>query len=112
MNKEISKEDIENRIFTIRGLQLMLDSDLAEMYQVETKTLNRALKQDLAKYNAQYEPIEIETFVDAHDRFLLIDETELLHIGASLKDLGKKWFAFSKMNAEAGKMIAKLSDLA
>ncbi|WP_234108938.1 ORF6N domain-containing protein [Chryseobacterium sp. R2A-55] len=80
--------------------------------KILTKQINNTLKQDLAKYNAQYEPIEIETFVDAHDRFLLIDEAELLHIGASLKDLGKKWFAFSKMNAEAGKMIAKLNDLA
>ena len=46
----------------------------------------------------KYEPIILKDFSDSHDRFLIIDETELYHIGASLKDLGKKWFAFSKMD--------------
>ncbi len=53
---------------------------------------------DLAKHNEQYPTIEIKMLKTAHDRFLILDEKELFHIGASLKDLGKKWFAFSKIN--------------
>ena len=63
-----------------------------------TKSISKQFSLDLAKFNAQYEPIIIEEFRDAHDRFLIIDDKELYHIGASLKDLGKKWFAFSKMD--------------
>jgi hypothetical protein len=62
----------------------------------------------LKKYNAQYPKIEIEAFTKAHDRFLIIDETTVYHFGASLKDLGKKWFAFSKMEMQAMGMIANL----
>lgn len=70
-----------------------------------TKTISKQLKLDAQKHNAQYEPITVEEFTAAHDRFLIIDETELYHIGASLKDLGKKWFAFSKMNTQTLEMI-------
>jgi len=63
-----------------------------------TKKISKQLSLDIDKFNAQYEPIEIETFKDAHDRFLILDEKEVYHFGASLKDLGKKWFAFSKMD--------------
>lgn len=73
-----------------------------------TKTISKTLKQDLKKHNAQYPEIEIEEFTKAHDRFLIIDETIVYHIGASLKDLGKKWFAFSKMKMEAMEMITNL----
>ena len=52
---------------------------------------------DNLSHNAQYAPIEIKPFNKAHDRFLIIDD-KVYHIGASLKDLGKKWFAFSLMN--------------
>lgn len=78
---------------------------------IYTKSINNQLQLDLQRYNSQYPPISIHTFVHAHDRFLIIDGTELYHIGASLKDLGKKWFAFSKMNAEAGKMLNLLCNL-
>ncbi len=73
-----------------------------------TKTISKALAADLKKYNAQYEPIEIREFSLSHDRFLLIDGHELFHIGASLKDLGKKWFAFSRMDIDTLEMIEKL----
>ncbi len=53
----------------------------------------------------------IKKFTKAHDRFLIIDENTVYHFGASLKDLGKKWFAFSKMNMEAMEMIANLPAL-
>lgn len=60
--------------------------------------ISDALKLDLQKHNNQYPPIEIEKYTKAHDRFLIIDDTDVYHIGASLKDLGKKLFAFSKLN--------------
>ncbi|MCL2414862.1 MAG: virulence RhuM family protein [Bacteroidales bacterium] len=65
--------------------------------KILTANFNQILKQDLSKHNAQYSPIKIEKFTKSHDRFLIIDDTQVYHIGASLKDLGKKWFAFSKM---------------
>jgi len=52
----------------------------------------------------------VECFADAHDRFLIVDEHEVYHIGASLKDLGKKWFAFSKFEAGAFEMLGKLRE--
>lgn len=61
---------------------------------IYTHTISRELRLDLQKYNSQYEPIDIQTYRRAHDRFLIIDE-EVYHLGASLKDLGKKLFAFS-----------------
>jgi phage regulator Rha-like protein len=63
---------------------------------IYTQSISKQLTLDLDKHNAQYPPIEIHTFKDAHDRFLILDERDIYHIGASLKDLGKKWFAFSK----------------
>jgi hypothetical protein len=64
---------------------------------IYTKTLGKQLKLDLKKHHSQYPEIKVVEFKEAHDRFLILDETELYHFGASLKDLGKKWFAFSKM---------------
>ncbi|OVE54813.1 ORF6N domain-containing protein [Chryseobacterium mucoviscidosis] len=72
---------------------------------IYTKSSSNQLRLDVQRYNSQYPPIEIEIFSDAHDRFLIIDNTELYHIGASLKDLGKKWFAFSRMDIEVGRML-------
>ena len=76
---------------------------------IYTKTISNQLRLDLQRYNSQYPPIAMEIFSDAHDRFLIIDATELYHIGASLKDLGKKWFAFSEMNVELGRMLQILN---
>jgi hypothetical protein len=66
---------------------------------IYTERITAQLKLDLEKHNAQYAPIEILILKNAHDRFLIIDETELYHLGASLKDLGKRWFAFSRMDS-------------
>ncbi|MCK5536896.1 MAG: ORF6N domain-containing protein [Bacteroidales bacterium] len=77
---------------------------------IYTKNITKILKQDLLKHNSQHPKIEIEKFAKAHDRFLIIDETTIYHFGASLKDLGKKWFAFSKMDIEAIEMIANLKN--
>jgi len=79
---------------------------------IYTQNLTKQLKLDLQKHNEQYEAIDIKTFTKSHDRFLIIDET-VYHIGASLKDLGKKWFAFSKINFRHGQtneMIARLKE--
>ena len=75
-----------------------------------TKSISKQLDLDLEKHNAQYPPIEIKTFKDAHDRFLILDERDIYHIGASLKDLGKKWFAFSRFETGALDMLKKLGD--
>ncbi len=75
---------------------------------IYTKTISKQLKLDLKKYNAQYHPIELKRFDASHDRFLILDDVEVYHIGASLKDLGKKWFAFSKMSGESLGLMGKL----
>lgn len=77
---------------------------------IYTKSISNQLRLDVQRYNSQYPPIEIEIFADAHDRFMIIDGTELYHIGASLKDLGKKWFAFSRMDIEVGRMLQILNN--
>lgn len=74
---------------------------------VYTQRITPQLQLDLDKFNDQYPPIDIRTCKLSHDRFLIIDDTEVYHIGASLKDLGKKWFAFSKMSVPA-KVITNL----
>jgi len=73
-----------------------------------TKDVSKELLLDLAKYNSQYPVIEVKEFKQSHDRFLIIDNQEVYHFGASLKDLGKKWFGFSKFDKEAFKLLDKL----
>jgi hypothetical protein len=90
-------------------LQLFTKRKKNVSVKIYTKNISKILKQDLQKHNTQYPEIEIETFTKAHDRFLIIDETTIYHIGASLKDLGKKWFAFSKMEMDAMIMLTKIS---
>ena len=75
--------------------------------QIYTRNITQQLALDLQRYNAQYRPIAIDAFQNAHDRFLCIDDT-VYHIGASLKDLGKKWFAFSRMEIGAEALRGKM----
>ena len=75
---------------------------------IYTQSISKQLKLDLQKYNAQYRPIAIKRFNDAHDRFMIIDGTDVYHIGASLKDLGKKWFAFSRMDMGSLEILGRL----
>jgi hypothetical protein len=70
-----------------------------------TKTISKQLKLDVQKANEQYGNFEAKPFAQSHDRFLIIDGKEVYHLGASLKDLGKKWFAFSKMEAKSVESI-------
>jgi hypothetical protein len=72
-----------------------------------TSNIGKQLTLDVNKYNAQYGNLELKKFDLSHDRFLIIDD-EIYHIGASLKDLGKKWFAFSKMNKNTFEFLDKL----
>lgn len=76
---------------------------------VYTKSVSEQLQLDIKRHNEQYTPIEVQQFNKAHDRFLLIDD-EVYHIGASIKDLGKKWFAFTLMHdIKAAELINKMS---
>ena len=75
---------------------------------IYTGNLSEQLKLDLVRFNAQYPKIEVKKFTKSHDRFLIIDHQTVYHIGASLKDLGKKWFAFSKIALDANQLIAQL----
>lgn len=75
---------------------------------VYTRQINKQLELDLKKHNEQYPEIVIRTFAGSHDRFLIIDRQELCHFGASLKDSGKKWFAFSRMDSLTDDVLNKL----
>ena len=75
---------------------------------IYTAQISKQLSLDLQRHNSQYEPIDIRQFNQSHDRFLIIDEKELYHIGASLKDLGKKWFAFSKIQLDIRELLSHL----
>jgi hypothetical protein len=78
---------------------------------IVTKTVSKRLKLDIKKFNEQYPPVTVNEFGNSHDRFLIIDDSMIYHFGASLKDLGKKWFAFSKMDIGAVEMLGKLEKL-
>ena len=76
--------------------------------KILTKLVSKQLALDLKKHNEQYSEIIIQEFKDAHDRFIILDDRDVYHIGASLKDLGKKWFAFSKFDKQSFQIIEKL----
>jgi len=78
---------------------------------VLTKTVSKQLEQDVKKYNKQFPKAEVKKFSKSHDRFLIIDDSTIYHVGASLKDLGKKWFAFSKMDIGAFEMLTRLEGM-
>lgn len=76
--------------------------------KIYTKAISKQLQLDLDKHNSQYPIIEIKTIAKSHDRFLIIDNKELYHIGASLKDLGKKWFGFSRMDSLVNEILKRI----
>ena len=107
-------ENIKNLIYTIRGKQVMLDSDVAMLYHYETKKINQTVKRNIERFpekfcfqlnedetenygGRRYSILKLAITNKFHDRFIIIDNKELYHIGASLKDLGKKCFAINKM---------------
>ena len=75
---------------------------------IYTQKLTAQFQLDLDKHNDQYPPISIRTYRNSHDRFLIVDDKEVYHIGASLKDLGKRMFAFSKLEIEPNLITSKL----
>ncbi len=89
-------------------LTLLSKRDKGVSAVIYTKQISKQLKLDLAKHNAQYPEIDVKLFAECHDRFVVIDNKDLYHIGASLKDLGKKWFAFSRMDSFTNDVLAKL----
>ena len=93
---------IDDSVLTI--LSKRADKVTATIY---TKKPSAQLQLDIQKHNAQYTPIDIITFDRSHDRFLCIDET-VYHLGASIKDLGKKWFAFNRMEMPTSELLQKM----
>jgi hypothetical protein len=89
-------------------LVLLLKRNKNVAATIYTKTISKQLQLDFQKHNSQYPEIKLVEFSQAHDRFLIIDGKELYHLGASLKDLGKKWFAFSKMEMLVNDVLLKL----
>ena len=89
-------------------LQLFTKSSPGVMIKFYTKKISKILQQDVAKFNQQYRKIEVLKLQTAHDRFMIIDEKSVYHFGASLKDLGKKWFVFSKLEMNAKDILKKL----
>ena len=77
---------------------------------IYTQRISSQFQLDVDRHNTQYPPIEIKQFNKAHDRFLLVDD-EVYHIGASIKDLGKKWFGFTLMrDITATELINKIKE--
>jgi hypothetical protein len=97
------------RIWTTGTLKNYLLSKRAQgvAATVYTAQISPQFQLDLQRHNAQYPSITIQTFTRSHDRFLFIDG-DVYHIGASLKDLGKKWFAFSKMRLDANTLLQNI----
>ena len=137
MSKSLMKniDTIETKIFTVRGTQVMFDRDLAILFDVETRVLNQAVNRNidwfpeefcfkLNKDEFEYWKSQIvisnsdkmglrkpPSVFTEHDRFLILDNKDLYHIGASLKDLGNKIFGFSKMDKEAIALLAKIKEV-
>jgi len=76
-------------------------ADIKVKITLLTKTISKQLQLDIDKYNTQYKNLKAIKLESSHDRFLILDNKEVYHIGASLKDLGKKWFAFSLLEVES-----------
>jgi len=89
-------------------LLLMAKRKAGVSASIFTGTITKQLEADIQKHNAQYPPIQVKSFTRSHDRFLIIDQKDVYHIGASLKDLGKRWFAFSKINLNPDDIINRL----
>lgn len=99
---------IENYIDHIT-LSLLSKRNNKVKMSIFTEKINSTIETDLKKYREQYGEIEVQVFKKFYDRFIIIDEKEVYHIGASLKDLSKKWFAFSKINVQPKEILNKLT---
>ena len=92
-------------------LTLLSKANKKVQITILTKTISKQLILDIKKYNEQYPAIKVKEFHNSHDRFLIIDGKTVYHFGASLKDLGKKWFAFSKFDKNAFALLDRLAEV-
>jgi hypothetical protein len=92
-------------------LQLFTKRKAGVIVTIYTQKITRQLELDVEKFNQQYSKLEVKKLNHNHDRFLIIDQKEMYHIGASLKDLGNKMFGFSKMDAQTVMMLNKLGEV-
>lgn len=76
--------------------------------KIYTNSISKQLRLDYQKYCSQYQNIELKEYKNSHDRFIILDKKEVFHIGASLKDLGKKWFGFSKFEMTSFEILERL----
>ena len=104
-----SQRGVQFRRWANEVLHLLAKRNSGVNATIFTGNITNQLQTDLNKHNQQYPKIELKHFTKSHDRFLIIDQKDLYHIGASLKDLGKRWFAFSKINLNPMDIINKLN---
>lgn len=110
-------EDAENSIFIIDNyidesiLTILTKRKPNVDVKIFTKRITKQMKLDIIKYNEQYPKVELVKLNKAHDRFIVIDNKVVYHLGASLKDLGKKWFAFTKMENDTIILIKQLNSI-
>ena len=95
---QLTNEEFENWKSQFVTSNWMTQKATSNSIIMGARKLPNALRLDLQRHNTQYAPINVNNHTTSHDRFLIIDDTKVYHIGASLKDLGKKLFAFSKLN--------------
>ena len=104
---ELEKRQMSYEIKTDSKIEIVLNA-LENKNQKITQTISKQLELDFKKYQKQYKNVELKINKNFHDRFLIIDEKEIYHLGASLKDLGNKVFAFSKLNINSFEFLEKL----
>ena len=104
---ELEKRQISYEIKTDSKIEIVLNA-LENKNQNITQTISKQLELDFKKYQKQYKNVELKINKNFHDRFLIIEEKEIYHLGASLKDLGNKVFAFSKLNINSFEFLEKL----
>lgn len=100
---------IDNYIDENTLLHLSSNKDLN--INIITKSLTKELKEIIEKFNKQYKNLKVFEYSKSHDRFLIIDEKIIYHIGASLKDLGNKWFAFSKLEDDNFELLKRIDNI-
>lgn len=92
-------------------LELFTKKKKNVLVTIFTNKITKAMLLDVEKFNSQYPTLELKEFTKAHDRFLIMDNKDVYHFGTSLKDLGKKWFAFSKFDKEAFSILENLKKI-
>lgn len=100
---------IDNYIDENTLLHLSSNKDLN--INIITKSLTKELKVIIEKFNKQYKNLKVFEYSKSHDRFLIIDEKIIYHIGASFKDLGNKWFAFSKLEDDNFELLKRIDNI-